>query len=275
MMVYLQPTHLPKCPIDPIVYDQDYAFNLGTDDHHDIDAEWEEIRIRPGLTEHAVYRLLPSAGGFEYGGYLTKTRIRFLKCHATRANTLKSKVCTFHSHPTDSASADVPSIDDVFQFLYFRHIRAVTVGSTRIWVWDKTKATMTTVKKLGAWSESNMQTEARRLEKKFPYTWHQPYMKLVLQHLGLDLSEETRRDWDSLTGKRCCGISSRSKYAFFTVLLERMRDDETVEKANQHFSVRGQECTTRGRPSPASGRSFGESSEDSATLAEPRSLECA
>ena len=196
MTVSHEPTHLPKCPTDPIAYDRLYAFNLRTDNLHGIDAEWEENRIRPGLTEDEIYRLLPSAGGFEYGGYLTKTRIRFMKCDATKANTLMSKVCTFHSHPTENASADVPSIGDVFQFLYFRHIRTITVGSTRIWVWDKTRATMTTVKKLGAWSKANLLTEVLRLEKKFPHTWHQPYMKLVLKQLGLDYSKKLMV-WDA------------------------------------------------------------------------------
>jgi hypothetical protein len=195
-MVSHEPTHLPKWPITPVSYDQLYTFNNGMDDYLGIDSAWEEKRIKPGLSEAEVYRLLPCADHFEYGGYLTKTRIRFTKGGPTGANTLKSKVCTFHSHPTDSESADVPSVSDVFQFLNFRHIRTITVGSTRLWVWDKTKATMTTVKKLGAWTKANMLTEVRGLQKKFPYTWHEPYMMLVLKHLGMNLSKKLK-DWDA------------------------------------------------------------------------------
>jgi hypothetical protein len=195
-MVSHEPTYLPKWPINPVAYDQLYTFNNGVDDYLGIDSVWEEKRIKPGLSEAEVYRLLPCADHFEYGGYLTKTRIRFIKCEPTRANTLKSKVCTFHSHPTDSETADVPSVSDVFQFLNFRHLRTITVGSTKIWVWDKTKATMTTVRKLGAWAEANMVTEVRRLEKKFRHAWYDPYLELVLKHLGLDLSKKLK-GWDA------------------------------------------------------------------------------
>ncbi len=191
-----EPAHLPEWPVKPEVYELLYGFNEGADDFLDNDARWQEIRIRPGLAEDAVYRLLPCAGDFEYGGYLTKTRIRFIKCNPTRANMPMSKVCTFHSHPTDLATADIPSAGDVFQFLTFRHLRAITVGSTRLWVWDKSKATLGTIKKLGVWAEANMLTEVRLLEKKFPNAWHDPYMKLALKHLGLDWPK-TRKDWEA------------------------------------------------------------------------------
>ena len=195
-MVSVEPDHLPKCPIDPERYERLYAFNQGTDDFLDYDADWQEIRIRPGLAEDAVYRLLPSADAFEYGGYLTKTRIRFIKCDSSSANMPKSKACTFHSHPTNAAvAADIPSAGDVYQFLNFRHLRSITVGSTRLWVWDKTKATLGTVKKLGVWAEANMLTEVRRLEKAFPHAWHDPFMKLALKQLGLVWSEK-QKDWE-------------------------------------------------------------------------------
>ena len=35
---------------------------------------WKEIRLKPGLSEIEVYRKLPHASGFEYGGYVTKSR---------------------------------------------------------------------------------------------------------------------------------------------------------------------------------------------------------
>ena len=192
----LEPAHLPKGPVNREAYERLYAFNQRADDYREGDADWQEIRIRPGLAEDAVYRLLPCAGGFEFGGYLTKVRIRFFKCDPTRATMPMSKRCTFHSHPTDLATADIPSANDVFQFLTFQHIRTITVGSTRLWVWDKTKATLSTVKKLGIWSEANMLTEVRRLEKRFPYAWHDPYMKLVLKRLGL-VWPKRLKDWEA------------------------------------------------------------------------------
>jgi hypothetical protein len=98
--------------------------------------------------------------------------------------------------PVFFRSADLPSASDVFQFLNFRHVRAITVGSTRLWVWDKTKATLGTVKKLGIWSEANMLKEVRRLEKKFPYAWQDPYIKLGLKQLGL-VWPKRLKDWEA------------------------------------------------------------------------------
>jgi hypothetical protein len=180
-----EPTHLPEWPVDREAYQQLYSFNFGVDDYVEETANWQTHRIPPGSPEEEVYRRLPSAPDFEYGGYLTKTRIRFLRCGLDRANTRMSRRCTFHSHPTDSPHADLPSVTDVYSFLAFRHVRAVTVGPTRIWVWDKTKATLATVRKLAAWTEANQLREVRRLEKEVPHAWQNPYMRVVLAKLGL------------------------------------------------------------------------------------------
>ncbi len=180
--------------MDPEAYDRLYAFNGVVGDYLENDAPWQEIRIRPGLAEDAVYRLLPCAGDFEYGGYLTKTRIRFIKCDPSSARMPQSKASTFHSHPTGSATADLPSAGDVFQFLNFRYLRAITVGSTRLWVWDKTKATLPIVRKFGAWNDAIMLKEVHRLEKTFPHNWHEPLAKLALSNLGLDWPKKLK-DW--------------------------------------------------------------------------------
>lgn len=127
---------------------------------------------------------------------MTKSRIRFRRCGPTWANTLMSKTCTFHSHPAGWATADVPSESDIFQFLYFRHLRMVTVGATRLWVWDKTATTLATVKKLLAWSEANLLGEARSLSKESPGDWSTAYMKLALKNLGLSWPKRFR-DWDA------------------------------------------------------------------------------
>jgi uncharacterized protein YciI len=180
-----QAVHLPECPVAPEVYHRLYSFNGGVDDCMEETAEWQESRLRPGLSEEDVYRLLPSAPDFEYGGYLTRTRIRFLRCDAFRSNTRKSQPCTFHSHPTELSYADLPSVTDVYMFLAYRHLRAVTVGATKIWVWDKTKQTLPTVQKLGSWYEQNLLKEAQRLERKDPFDWHELFFKLALRKLGL------------------------------------------------------------------------------------------
>ena len=110
MTVSKQPSFLPQYPLDPVAYDRLYAFNHGTDDYSEQTRRWKEIRLKPGLSEIEVYRKLPHASGFEYGGYVTQSRIRFHRCEATRAFVLGSKLCTFHSHPTSHKGAGVPSI---------------------------------------------------------------------------------------------------------------------------------------------------------------------
>lgn len=193
-MVVHEPCHLPKCPIDPERYDRLYAFNGRTDDYVEDELHWKEIRIGNGMAEDAVYQMLPSAGRFEYGGYLTKSRIRFAKCNPTSANMPMSKACTFHSHPTDLATADSPSAADLYKFLCYRHLRTITVGSSRLWVLDKSKATLAVVTRLGAWVDANMLAEIHRLQTKYSYAWPNPYMKLALKHLGLTWPRK-QKDW--------------------------------------------------------------------------------
>lgn len=196
-----EPPHLPDWPMEPEAYQRLYAFNQGVDDYMEETAEWQLLRVPPGLSEVEVYRRLPSAPDFEYGGYLTKTCIRYLLCGLDRANTRMSRRCTFHSHPTDSSNADLPSLTDVYAFLAFRHVRAVTVGATRLWVWDKTKATLATIRQLAAWAEANQLREVRRLEKGAPHAWQEPYMRLVLKNLGLiwpNKRQGLERDWPAM-----------------------------------------------------------------------------
>lgn len=195
VVVSREPVHLPKCPIDPEQYDRLYAFNGETNDYTEDVIRWKDIRISPGTAEDAVYQMLPSAGRFEYGGYLTKTRIRFAKCNPTSANMPMSKACTFHSHPTNLATADSPSASDLYKFLSFRHLRTITVGSTRLWVWDKSKATLPVVKKLAVWVDENMLAEIHWLQKRFLHAWPDPYMKLALQHMGLTWPKR-KKDWE-------------------------------------------------------------------------------
>lgn len=105
---------LPRCPWEQGDYDRLYAFNHGADDYSERESTWQERRIPQGLAEVEVYQRLPSAAKYEFGGYLTKTRLRFHRCEATLAHSPMSKCCTFHSHPTSHELADVPSAEDVF-----------------------------------------------------------------------------------------------------------------------------------------------------------------
>lgn len=184
-MVSLESPHLPKCPIDPERYERLYALNQGLDDQMPDSAEWREIRIKTGQPEEEVYRLLPSATDFEYGGYLTKSRIRYHKGGSSSAGMFLAKPCTFHSHPIRNRYlADVPSLQDVYSFLNYRHLRTITVGATKLWVWDKTKATLATVRKLASWKEANHFRVVTHLMKKDFASWQARYVQTVLRQLG-------------------------------------------------------------------------------------------
>lgn len=189
----------PKCPIDPMRYEQLYAFNQDLDDHLPGWVEWRETRIKPGLTEEAVYRLLPSATEFEYSGYLTQTRVRYVQAEPSSARMLMAKPCTFHSHPTKNRYlADVPSLQDIHSFLFYRHLRSITVGATKIWVWDKTRATLRTVRNLADWMEANHFRTVNHWMKKDFGNWQAMYVQTVMKHLGWawpDTMDEMDAEW--------------------------------------------------------------------------------
>lgn len=180
----------PECPIEPERYERLYAFNAGRDDRLPGPANWSEVRIKAGFSEPDVYRLLPSAVDFEYAGYLTGSRIRYVKAGPSSAGMLMAKPCTFHSHPTKKPHlADVPSLADIHSFLFYRHLRSVTVGATKIWVWDKTRATLGTVRKLAAWMKANHFRVVTHLMKKDFATWQAAYVQTVMKHLGWEWPE--------------------------------------------------------------------------------------
>jgi len=114
---------------------------------------WQERRISRGLSELEVYRRLPSAGEFEYSGYLTATRVRFQPGERDHAFTSVGKSCIFHSHPTDCEEADYPSAADLFVFLTCRALRSITVGKNLIWTFEKTAASLRVMRNLLRWGE--------------------------------------------------------------------------------------------------------------------------
>ncbi|MCE9614863.1 MAG: hypothetical protein K8T26_11340 [Lentisphaerae bacterium] len=153
-----RPIHLPKPPRNPVAYQRLYAPNCNVDEFSPLDGEfkWQEIRIPRDSSAEEVYLSLPSAPDFEYGGYLTGTRIRYARFGASWAATISSKPCTFHSHPSCHPNCDMPSPRDVYQFLKWRQLRTITVGNHWIWVWTKDQKNAETVKRLLAWEEQNM-----------------------------------------------------------------------------------------------------------------------
>lgn len=198
-MVAAEPFCLPRCPIEPDRYERLYAFNQGIDDQMPAPPKWTEIRIRPGMSEKEVFRLLPSAVDFEYSGYLIRSRIRFIKGEPSSASMRMAKTYTFHSQPTKNPHlADIPSLADIHSFLFYRHLRSVTVGATKIWVWDKTRATLGTVRKLAAWMEVNHFRVVTHWMKKDFANWQAMYVHTVMKHLGWvwpDNIDEMDAEW--------------------------------------------------------------------------------
>lgn len=182
----IHPPHLPQPLADKLAYERLYAFNSGDDDYC-MEGDWREIRIPRGLTAAEVYRRLPSAPNFEYGGYLTQTRIRYMVGEAERAHTITSRPCTFHSHPTDlpGRELDVPSASDIYSFLKWRNRRAITIGASLLWVFDKTRNTLRTVRRLAAWEGENMIPVCRRIFKGNPENFLETYKELALENVGL------------------------------------------------------------------------------------------
>ena len=117
---------------------------------------WREIRIPTGLSAAEAYRRLPFATDFEYGGYLTKTRIRYVSGDSTGVYVPFEKCCTFHSHPSGDPAADAPSSLDIYALLKWEHQRTITVGSDWIWVWTKNRQTLKTAWRLWKWELQNL-----------------------------------------------------------------------------------------------------------------------
>ena len=199
--------HLPSPFMSSHEYDLLYAFNLGVDDSGVEDTAWREKRIRPGRTAEEVYALLPSAPDFEYGGYLTKTRIRYAACEAMNSDVPHSKLCTFHSHPTnlDGTEPDLPSVDDVYAFLKFRSLRAITVGKHIIWVMEKSRRTVPTIRKLADWERQHLVAAFSEQIKRHPDRAKKFYRQQVIRALGVEwpvglaaVTDKFRASWPRL-----------------------------------------------------------------------------
>ena len=202
--------HLPLPIIPPLELRELYAFNFGTDSRDFSEREWHEIRISPGMTAEQVYRKLPSAPGFEFGGYLTKTRIRYACFDEKRSNTIGTKSCTFHSHPTGLAGCepDIPSASDLYCFLWRRTMRAITVGREQIWVFDKTKKTLPVIRNFAKWEQENMVAEFKKLEAGQSTDPVFDFPSVSVKALGLDwprnagdVTDKFRNEWPSLLRK--------------------------------------------------------------------------
>lgn len=149
------PAHLPAPHPYPKSYAAVYRHLRSIESLNFVEGPWREIRVPPGLAARRVYELLPTAPNLEFGGYLTRTRIRFVHGGPTEVHLDHSKDCVFHTHPLANPYADGPSDTDMYRFLRYRNRRAITVGRSIIWVFDKTPATLQTVRRLNTWEDDH------------------------------------------------------------------------------------------------------------------------
>ncbi len=110
------PAYLPKPFMDEHAYQTLYEHTNGVDDF-ELDSEELRIAISASMSAEEVYRMLPSAPDFEYGGFITENEIRYQVCGAVSANTHECQPCTWHSHPTAHPNANKPSGRDILNFL--------------------------------------------------------------------------------------------------------------------------------------------------------------
>ena len=119
----------------------------------------------------------------------------------------QQNLCTFHSHPTNLAGTepDLPSAKDIYSFIKWKQLRAVTVGKELIWVFDKTPETIPVVEQLVRWEKQNIISVCRKLIPTEKYDLSSLYSDHVLQELGLEwpscsaeVSESFKADWQNL-----------------------------------------------------------------------------
>jgi hypothetical protein len=91
----------------------------------------------------------------------------------------------------------MPSPNDIYGFLKWPNFRAVTVGANWIWVWDKNKDVLSTVKRLLKWEEQHMLTELRRLCNERTQGIFDQYFVLALESIGIDCPTKSKADPES------------------------------------------------------------------------------
>lgn len=106
----------------------------------------------------------------------------------------------FHSQPTDDFYSNIPSVEDIFFFLRYRHSAHVVVGRASCTILKKTEATLPTIIALHDWEQKPKNRYQRvRLRKR-----HSPepgrelenelkiehrYITIALRHIGLKREE--------------------------------------------------------------------------------------
>ena len=198
------PPHIPEYPCNnksayrQLYHENDYCWGPSF-----CVAKWRRVLIPSNITtEIGVYRLLPNAPDFEYGGWITRRGIFYARGTEDKAYSNDSVGTAFHSHPTQHEYADVPSARDVYGLLKWPTVRRVIVGRRYIVVLEKTARTLAMVAKLFEWEPRHMVPTIRSLCA--GDAWISSYCDIVLHRLigaGSIGVEDYVRDWVSLLRK--------------------------------------------------------------------------
>lgn len=196
------PSHLPEPWKDQELYDRLYDEIDPYGSYHERNGRTIVRRIPPRLSANEVYQRLPSALGYEYAGYLTRTRIVYWKGDARSSRFPTNKECTFHSHPTrlQRGEPDLPSLADMRQFILGRNRRTVTVGRSKLWVWDKSPLTLKVAKNLADWERDNLSKLYSRLTAQGIADVHAATVRHCLCEVGLKLPSSIQGwgDWPKM-----------------------------------------------------------------------------
>ena len=123
--------------------------------------------------------------------------------------------CIFHFQPTGSAYSDIPSFEDLYNFLKFRHLRYIIAGRDFYSLLEKSDRTTSRVLDLFNWEEDpsnryQMQRMLRRHSWKYrgehgsqpfldlEHECRERYAKLALRSIGLKLPakmSKRRKHW--------------------------------------------------------------------------------
>jgi len=122
----------------------------------------------------------------------------------------------FHSHPSIDFYSDIPSVEDIFVFLRYKHLNYIVVGRNTCTIFGKTEKTLPAIIRLYNWEQGNKRQRAI-LHKRHPLEGEPEiehrYITIALRNIGLKLPAKNyarRKVWVSAVrqlGIAVCQIS--------------------------------------------------------------------
>ena len=131
---------------------------------------------------------------------------------------------TFHSQPSNDFYGDIPSVEDIFIFLRYRHLEHVVVGRTSCTIFKKAETILPAIISLYDWEQEHKYQRAR-LQKRHPSEpGHEEeneleiehrYITIALRHIGLRWPTKLsarRKVWRSAIERLGIAVSQVPRY---------------------------------------------------------------